>query len=112
MTTYSPHVLADLSCRSTYRREEIMNMPQAVFGGFAMIAAAILVGRVSANAGPAAATTYQLMTPFNAAQRSPNVGEIATPGVFVIDISAGKIRYCEAGTLRNQPLCSPWSAAS
>jgi hypothetical protein len=87
-----------------------MNTAHTIFGGLAVVAAAILFvapGIVDAqddqpmhNSGP-----YQLMTSF---QGSPDVS--ARQVVFRIDARTGLISACAWNmSAKDAPTCSPWS---
>jgi hypothetical protein len=85
-----------------------MTLPQSIFGGLALIAIAIYVGKATNTADaqdqskPTPEIRFQLMAPF---------GYEATGYVFRVDSHTAQVSLC-AGPLNNlkdTPQCTPWS---
>ncbi len=89
-----------------------MNTSQALFGGLALIAAAVLAAgpefvRAQDGAAMPRQGPYQLMTSF---QGNPDVS--ARQVVFRIDARSGGVSACVWDmSAKEAPACSPWSKA-
>jgi hypothetical protein len=88
-----------------------MNTSHAVFGGLALIAAAILAGQsgyLGAQDQPKPVPLsgpFELMTPFQRVGEGPQGGF-----VFRIDGQTGLVSVCDwNGNQAAPPVCSPWS---
>ena len=77
-----------------------MNAPQAIFGGLALIAAAVLIGQTGSlkaqTSPPPTAGRYQLV-PF------PNVW------LGRMDTQTGAVSFCVSANNMGTPTCTPWS---